>query len=151
MFTIYDLPKNYKAYGQLEVCSNTLKGGGVLAVVGDVPPLLFGRGERPMVWLQAPTDFTGKNFITLVEASVSSHPSVNVVALGHEVKVFVANDEILSIVQMDNNQAKIDHLDLRPIGFNIVGDEEGLQIGGASFATSTFSGIGSLVSLTMTP
>jgi len=151
MYTIYDLPKNYKAYGQLEVCSNTLKGGGVLAVVGDVPPLLFGQGDRPMVWLQAPTDFTGKNFITLVEASVSSHPSVNVVALGHGVKVLVANDEILSIVQMDNNKAIIDHLDLRPIGFNIVGDEEGLQIGGASFATSTFSGIGSLVSLTMTP
>lgn len=151
MYTISDLPKNYKAYGQLEVCSNTLNGGGVLAVVGDVPPLLVGGGERPMVWLQAPTDFTGKNFITLVEASVSSHPSVNVVALGQVVKVFVANDEILSIVQTDNNHAVIDHLDLRPIGFNIVGDGEGLQIGGASFATSTFSGIGSLVSLTMTP
>jgi hypothetical protein len=145
MITRTTLPKIYKPYQRLTVCGNLIIGGGHLVALGDVLPLLVGGGEAPMVWLQAPTDKTGKTYIPLVTASVASHPAVSVVSNKEGLTVSVGGTAVLRITQTDSDAAVIDLLDLRPIGLNIFGNEASLNAGGATFKSNTFSGAGTLL------
>lgn len=145
MITRTTLPQTYKPYKQLTVCSNVLIGGGHLVLLGEVLPLLVGSGESPMVWLQAPTDKTGQNYVSLVAASVASHPAVSVVSNREGLTVSVAGVPVIHIAQADSESAAIDLLDLRPIGLNIYGDAESLTAGGATFSHNTFNGVGTLL------
>ena len=147
MFTLSKLPNSYRPYKKLKICSNVIEGGGVLAVMGKVPPLLIGSGESPMIWIQAPADPKGKNFAELMKGSIPSHKAINVVSDGGALTVFAAGVKIFYIVQTDVDNASVEYLDLRPIGLNIHGDLKGLYVGGVTFSTSTFSGVGALVSL----
>lgn len=144
MITRTSLPKNYTPYQSLSLCSNTIIGGGHLIVVGEVIPLLVGCGETPKVWLQAPTDNTGKSYVPLVVESVAAHPSVTVTSDGSSLSIFAGGTQVLHIKQISKERAVIDLLDLRPIGFNVFGTASSLQAGGMKFSTSTFSGGGTI-------
>lgn len=145
MITRDTLPEAYKPYQKLTVCSNVLIGGGHLVALGEVLPLLVGSGESPTVWLQAPTDQTGKSYVPLVLASVASHPAVTVISNRQGLTVSVGGVPVIHVAQVDSESAVIDLLDLRPIGLNIFGDGTSLTAGGASFSQNTFSGVGTLI------
>ena len=145
MITRTSLPSTYRPYQNLTVCSNLLIGGGHLVVLGEVLPLLVGSGEGPTVWLQAPTDKSGKHYVSLVTASVASHPAVGVVSDKDGLTVSVAGVPVIHVKQVDRDSAVIDLLDLRPVGLNIYGDASALTAGGATFSQNTFSGVGTLI------
>ncbi|NOT81421.1 MAG: hypothetical protein HOP01_01660 [Gallionella sp.] len=147
MITHKELPQAYKPYQQLKVCSNTLIGGGNLIALGEVLPLLVGSGESPLIWLQAPTDETGKNYISLVAASVASHHAVSVVNDKNGLTVSVGGTPLLLVKQTSAKSAEIKLLDLRPIGLNIYGNETSLTAGGATFSHNTFNGFGTMMTL----
>lgn len=145
MITQNTLPKNYNPYQNLSVCSNLLIGGGHLVVLGEVLPLLVGQGEIPKIWMQAPTDKTGKKYVSLVVASVASHPAVNVVSNNAGLTVSVGGTPVLHVVQESQDSATIDLLDLRPIGLDIFGTKDSLHAGSSNFSHNTFMGVGALL------
>lgn len=145
MITRNALPPTYKPYSQLVICSNLLLGGGHLLAIGDVLPLVVGSGPQPMVWLQAPASPEAKDFILLIDASVSRHPGVAVVNGTDGLVVKVGTTTVLRINQSTSEAAVIDLLDLRPISLNIFGSASALHAGGASFSNNSFSGIGTLI------
>jgi hypothetical protein len=145
MITQTILPITYKPYQRLTVCSNQLIGGGHLVVIDDVLPLLVGCGEAPMVWLQAPVDQTGKAYVQLVAASVALHPAVSVVSDKEGLTVYVGGTSVIHVIQTDFESAKIDLLDLRPVGLNISGNADSLIAGGANLSHNTFSGGGAML------
>lgn len=145
MITRENLPQGFIPYGELNVCSNHLVGGGHLVVIGENLPVVVGSGPQPMVWLEAPTNKQAKEFVTLVSASVSKYPAVSVVNDSSGLLVLVGKTKLLRIKQETASKAIIDILDLRPIGLNIYGDANTLQAGGASFSGNTFMGVGTLI------
>lgn len=144
MITSSSLPKTYIPYQNLSLCSNSIVGGGHLIVVGEVVPLLIGSGETPKVWLQAPTDNTGKSYVPLVVESVAAHPTVTVTSDGSSLSIYAGGTQVLHIAQRSRESAVVDILDLRPIGFNVFGTASSLHAGGMKFSTSTFSGGGTI-------
>jgi hypothetical protein len=145
MITRATLPGNYKPYQELTVCSNLLIGGGHLVVLGEVLPLLVGSGDGPTIWLQAPTDKSGKTYVPLVTASVASHPAVGVVSDREGLTVSIGGVPVIHVKQANRDSAVIDLLDLRPVGLNIYGNAESLTAGGATFSHNTFGGVGTLL------
>lgn len=145
MITRTTLPSTYKPYQKLTVCSNVLIGGGHLVVLGEVLPLLVGSGDGPTIWLQAPTDKSGKSYIPIVTASVASHPAVGVVSNNDGLTVSIAGVPVIHIKQADQDSAVVDLLDLRPVGLNIFGNASSLTAGGATFSQNTFSGGGTML------
>lgn len=145
MITRNSLPEGYKPYQNLNVCSNTLIGGGHLVALGDVLPVLVGRGEIPKVWMQAPLDKSGAKYVLLVADSVAVHPTVVVTGNGPSLSVSVGGIPVLHVVQTSTDSAVVSQLDLRPIGLNISGNAASLNAGGANLSRNTFSGGGTLL------
>ena len=147
MITRDNLPEGYRPYGRLTLCSNLLIGGGHLIRIGEVLPLLIGNGDIPQIWLQTPTDQNGKNFIQLVVASVASHPAVLVSVTGGILSVSAGGKKVLQVREAGPDEAVVDLLDLRPVGFNIYGDKNGLSAGGMQMSGNTVSGGGTFLAL----
>lgn len=145
MITKDTLPSTYSPYQQLNVCSNRVIGGGHLLQAGKALPLLIGKGPIPQVWLQAPTDPLGKAFAPLVAASVATHPAVLVSTEGGALVVYVGGKLVLRVRQVNDQQAEIDELDLRPIGFNIFGNKSSLNAGGMHMSGNTVAGGGTFL------
>ena len=147
MITKSNLPEAYHPYGRLTLCSNLLIGGGHLIQIGDILPLLVGKGEIPQIWLQAPTDIAGKAFTQLVIASVAAHPAILLNFESGVLSVSAGGKNILRVRGIGPDEATVDLLDLRPVGFNIVGDKESLNAGGMQMSGNTVSGGGTFLAL----
>lgn len=145
MITKDNLPPTYQPYEQLTLCSNSLIGGGQLIQTGNSFPLLIGKGATPQIWLQAPTDPAGKAFAPLVSASVATHPAVSVFTEGGALVVYAGGQLVLRVRQISDQQAEVDELDLRPIGFNIFGNKTHLIAGGMNMSGNTVAGGGTFL------
>lgn len=142
-----NLPPTYQPYQQLTLCSNQLLDGGHLIQTGNYLPLLIGTGATPQVWLQAPSDPTGKVFAPLVVASVSSHPAVSVSNEGDALVIYAGGTLLLRVREINAQHAEVDLLDLRPIGFNIYGDANTLNAGGIQMSGNTVAGGGTFLAI----
>jgi len=145
MITTKNLPKSYTPYNTLVVCSNTLKGGGHFVAVGDILPLVVGKGDKPKIWLQALTDPKTKEFITLVDASISKHPVVRVYEDNDTLKITVSGTLVLSVKATGEDSAEIDTLDMRPLGLSLYGTKNELMVGSNTFSGNSMSGGGTLI------
>ncbi|AMK78162.1 MULTISPECIES: hypothetical protein [Methylomonas] len=145
MITKQNLPSAYQPYQQLTLCSNHLIGGGYLIQIGGSLPLLIGKGAIPQVWLQAPTDPSGKVFAPLVSASVAAHPAVSVSTDDGALLVYAGGQLVLRVRQTNDQEAEVEALDLRPIGFNIYGDRKSLSAGGMHMSDNTVAGGGTFL------
>ena len=97
MITRDNLPKSYSPYEKLVVCSNTLSGGGHILAIGEVLPVLVGKGEKPQVWLQALSNPDKSEFIIIVEASISKHQAVKVFEDNGVLNIHVGSTSVLSV------------------------------------------------------
>lgn len=140
-----NLPENYTPYDTLLVCSNKISGGAKIASIDGIYPLLIGKGKRPLIWLQAIVDSKSRKFEEIITESVSKHPLVNLFDDGSSIHVKVSGEKILSLRLKESNVAEVHFLDLRPIGLDIHGNKNSLQVGFASFSNSSMSGGGALV------
>ena len=149
MITRNSLPKNYSPFNKLIICSNTLLGGGTLVAVGDVLPLLIGKGEKPKIWLQALSDSKKNEFVTIVEESISKRPAVKVYENEEagSLNVMISEDIVLSVKIIDQDTAVVERLDFRPIGLNMYGNSSSLTAGAGTFAGNSMSGGGTLIGL----
>lgn len=145
MITTRNLPKSYTPYNTLVVCSNTLTGGGHFVAVGDILPVVVGKGDKPKIWLQALTDPKTKEFMTLVEASISKHPAVRVYEDDDTLKITVSGTLVLSIKATGEDSAEIDTLDMRSLGLNLYGTKNELMVGSNTFSGNSMSGGGTLI------
>ncbi|MDP2886056.1 MAG: hypothetical protein Q8P51_13670 [Ignavibacteria bacterium] len=145
MITKNSLPKSYVPYGSLIVCSNSLLGGGHIVSIGDVLPIIIGKGEKPMIWLQALTKPESKEFVTIVEGSISQHPAVKIYEENDVLKVSVSGTTVLSVKATAESSADVNELDLRPLGLNLHGDSSTLMVGTSIFSGNSMSGGGILI------
>lgn len=146
-FTQTNLPKSFRAYETLTICSNTLTGGGHIASVGEVLPLIVGKGEKPQIWLQAIVNPEKKEFVTIVENSVSKHPAVKVSETDGTIQVLIQGTTVLSAKQASENSAVVDEMDLRPIGLNLHGNQDAMYVGNSTFSHNSMQGGGILLGL----
>ncbi len=117
--------------------------------VGDVLPVLVGKGNKPQIWIQAISDLEHKSFVQVVESSIPLFPFVRVTTESGAVLVSVGNQVIMSVRPELEDEVNIFQLDLRPIGLNIVGDKNSLKAGGAEFSGSTFAGAGTFMGFSL--
>ncbi|PRW95998.1 hypothetical protein C7A07_23995 [Pseudomonas fragi] len=147
MITVDSLPKGYLPYQALTLCSNKLIGGTKVVSVGKVLPLLIGKGAKPQIWIQALQFPKSKKYILLVDASISRHPLVRVEELGSQIVVKVNGGIVLRVEQTGDDQAVVDELDLRSLGFNVYGGVSELNVGNITFSNSTFNQVGVMVGI----
>ena len=146
-FTLKNLPKSYVPYKSLNVCSNNLSGGGHIASIGETLPLIIGKGDKPQIWLQALINPETKQFVSIVESSVSKHSAVSVKEISGYVVVSVQGTQILKVKAKGGDSAKVEMLDLRPLGLNLSGNSTSMNVGGSTFSNNSMSGGGVLVGL----
>ena len=147
MITKDNMPKSYKPFDVLTLCSNKIIGGSYIVSMGEVIPIILGQGDKPMVWLQAVADPKGKTFTTVVEASISMHPAIKVLQVEDALEVSIDNTTVLKIKSSEGGSASVEELDLRPLGINMFGDNTKLQVGGMTFTGNTFQGVGTVIAL----
>lgn len=141
MYSLQNVPPDYNAFQSLTICSNKVLGGGFPFSLGDGLPLLIGKGPSPVVWLQAVKDSSTKELILLVDRNVPTVKGIEVSKPEEGViEVFNGTTKILRVKKTGLDSAVISTLDLRPLGLNITGNQDGLQIGGSSFSGNTFQG-----------
>ncbi|MFG0356764.1 hypothetical protein [Pseudomonas sp. zbq_11] len=139
------LPASYTPYGVTKLCTNTVVGGAFLLAIGDVIPVLFGKGAKPQIWLQALQSPQSKKFITLVDASIPVHPKMRVEEFDQKIFVKLDGAVVLSLEQTGDDELTVNEIDLRPLGLNLYGNSSGLHAGGVSFKSSTFSNVGTIM------
>jgi len=147
MITIKNLPKSFVAYKTLVVCSNKIIGGGHFLAVGEILPIVVGKGDKPKVWLQALDSPDTKNFVTVVDESISKSPSVQVYENNGILKVIVSGTIVLSVKATGEDSAEVDTLDMRPLGLNLYGTKNTLMVGNNTFSGNSMSGGGTLLGL----
>ena len=145
MITRNNLPKNYEPYESLNICSNTLLGGGHTVAVDEILPLVIGKGTKPQIWLQAMNSPDKKEFVSIIEASVSKHPAVEVIEENGSIVVSIQGTKVLVVEATSDESASVTQLDLRPIGLNLIGNRSSLSAGGSNFSGNTMAGGGVLI------
>lgn len=141
MITTENLPVGYKPYNHLNFCSNIINGGGHIFAVGKTIPLLVGVGSAPRVWLQAVAAPGSKEFVSIVEDSISTHPAVSVETIGSKIIVSVHGKIVLKAETKGNLNAVVSEVNFRPLGLNVVGSPMGLSLGGMQLSRNTFTNV----------
>lgn len=139
MITSKNLPSNYEPYKILDFCSNKIIGVNHILEIGGVLPLLIGVGKVPRVWLQGVSEPNQHAFTTIVADSKSIHPAAKVLIKGDVIVVSLKDVTILKVEAKNSQQAKVSKIDLRPLGLNVFGDQEKLNMGNMQFCNSIFS------------
>jgi len=113
--------------------------------IGEVLPVLVGKGEKPQVWLQALPNPDKSEFVTIVEASISKHQAVKVFEDSGALNIHVGGTNVLSVRVTGEDSAEISLLDLRPLGINLHGNNSELKVGGSIFSKNSFAGGGAMI------
>ena len=135
------LPKEYKPFDHLTLCSNILINVQVPFEVDGHIPLLIGRNELPKIWLNAPSPKPGFEWTPLVRQNRSLHKAVKLIKSKNEIIIKVNTIKILRVSKISDNSASVVQMDLRPIGLNIYGDESHLVVGTHQLVSNTFQNV----------
>lgn len=146
-YTRNNLPSSYQPYEKLTICSNSLIGGGHLVELAGALPLIIGYGEKPQVWLQAISNPEKMEFVSIVENSVSKFPAVEVKEIDGSIIITIQGKQVLKVRNVSNSEAIVENMDLRPIGLNLYGDANNMNMPNGSFSGNSMSGGGVLLGL----
>lgn len=141
MYSIENLPDGYVALNKLNICSNVLIGGGFAFSLGAILPLIIGKGPVPMIWMQA-YDFKNKKSKILVDGNISKHPEVLVTKPEDgvvEISI-IKGVRMLRVKNTGADSSVVSFMDLRPVGLNITGNQNELNVGNSSFSKNTIEG-----------
>jgi len=153
MASATDLPLDYRPYRTINLCGNKLVGVGAILRIGDVQPLLVGRGadSHPQVWLYARRSPT-ESWIPVVSSNMPApyytlekHPLTVVKDAARPRTVVIAGSVIIVNAQYNQEEDGVDisAIDLRPLGLNIYGDDHiGLLFAGNLFVGNTMNSVG---------
>jgi hypothetical protein len=128
-----DDPEDYVPYPVVDICGNILRNVKYVIELKGVHPILIGKGKIPYIWLRFPSrDFLKWNYI--VERRTAVNPAVNInQASAGRMSVSLHGKNVLDIVKYDEDSIQISSIDLRPIGLNVFGGGDTLQVGGTKF------------------
>lgn len=135
----YEPLKNYHPFNEIEICSNYMKDMKSLFYYDNVGPLLIGKGERPIIWisLRKPETFTWY-YVVLNNISYNKDIIVDI-SRNSTTIVKDSNEKILiDVEKLTDIKARINSIDLRPLGFNVYCEDKTLIIGLYKFTGSTF-------------
>ena len=143
------LPSEYTPYNTLNLCSNIASYYRVPIGARNYFPLLIGKGRIPIIWLAMSNPDNTEEWRYLVRMNKSLHPGIIVSVNNSECSVSITSEDktIISVASQDPDSVTVNSLDLRSIGLNIVGDTNGLNVGGQSLSGNIFSGVGTIVGL----
>ncbi|MBO0592927.1 hypothetical protein I2486_16100 [Cellulophaga sp. E16_2] len=135
-----EIPKDYIPSDSITMCSNLITNYNFLFNINGLVPILIGQGELPRIWIYART--SDGNYGLVVDDSVSKNGLIKVDVFIKEkyvevIDLFDGRNVILSVYFGDNFNIKV--LDLRPLGYNIYGNEEKLVIGGNTYSNNKFN------------
>jgi hypothetical protein len=146
-YTRNNLPSSYQPYEKLTICSNSLIGGGHVVELAGVLPLIIGYGEKPQVWLQAISNPEKMEVVSVVENSVSKFSTVEVKEIDGSIIITIQGKQVLKVRNVSNSEAVVENMDLRPIGLNLYGDANNMNIPNGSISGNSMSGGGVLLGL----
>ena len=148
--TIHNIPDVYKPYETIVFCSNTFKNLSYIIDDNGVIPILIGKGEFPRIWLYARSE---NKPIALVRDNISILPQVKVnfyqVEKRMTIELFDMKDDYIKILEilLNNGIPTLKKLDMRPIGYNIFGDTESLNVGNSKYVNNVFQGMHTLIKI----
>lgn len=143
MITLDNIPDSFKPYQNLNFCSNNIIGGGHIFALQRTLPLLIGTGKlSPRIWIQAVASPNSSEFITIVADSISIYPAVKVTNNGMRVIITLHGKTVLIAEASNLQKAIVSQIDFRPLGLNIFGDSNSLNLGGTYLSHNTFSSVG---------
>ena len=143
---LINYPKNLDKLKSLQICSNKLIGGGDLVNIENFVPIIIGNGTLPKIWLTVKID---NKIIEIVKENVSYNNQIIVKSNNNfrEVKIY-ANDLMLITAKLIKDyECVVNHLDLRPIGLNIFGNEKELNVANTKLSGNSFSGAKFLIGM----
>jgi hypothetical protein len=145
-----DLSPDYLPYRRLVFCGNELENVRVPLLLKGHPVLLVGSGgQQPRIWLGFP--LPDGRWGRLVEDNGTADQSAPETALTpvkvyrqqDSVEVLVGNLPIVKAQQESPILARVQFIDLRPLGLNIFGSAAtGLSVGSANFSQNASYGSG---------
>lgn len=144
------IPDSYSHYEKLFFCNNTFINLNQIVNDNGFIPLLIGKGEFPRIWLYAKNV---NNPVALVRDNISFLSQVKVnfyqIEKRMSIEIFNMKNDYIKILEIKStdNTPNITHLDLRPIGYNIYGDENSLNIGERKFVNNVFQGMHTLIKI----
>jgi len=143
------LPVDFVPFAELNVCGNLMRGGKAPFVFGEIVPLLVGKNTHAKLWLSAPKDTTASAWIDLIAGGEALH---------NEVKILLSEDQRVTSVQFrgqpvlelrlpSSDSAELPFLDLRPIGLNIFGENDVLNVGPHTLSNNLFNNVAYMAKL----
>lgn len=122
------LPKEFTPYKQLEIATNKLIDGVALVSVNGFIPVLIGRGETPEIWVTIPADQQGKEWRPIVSKNSSLLDVITVIAKGKVIEVALADEIVLEVKEISEENAEITKCNLRPFGINVFLEDDCLKV-----------------------
>lgn len=143
------LPKEFYPFEELDICGNQFIRGQVPIRIEDKIPFLIGKGEVPLIWLNAPVTKDGHKWQEVIVKNDSFNKKVDVVISKDTVSILTKGKTftIIKVNKISNDLAEIITLDLRPLGLSIYGDSTGLHIGTHSFTNTIFEGVHTMIAM----
>ena len=139
---VNNLPSDFVPFREVNVCGNKMTGGKAPFVVGSNIPLLVGKNTHPKLWLSAPKDPKATDWIDLIIGGKAMHPQVKVLSSEdrREISVQFRRQSILELRVVTPDSVEIPFLDLRPVGLNIFGDSNVLNVATNALSANSFQG-----------
>lgn len=143
---LINYPTNLDKLKSLEICSNKLIGGGDLVNIQNFVPIIIGNGIVPKIWLTVKNE---NNIIELVKENVSYNNQIIINSNDNfrEVKIYANNLLLITAKLINDYECVVNHLDLRPIGLNIFGNDKELNVANTKFSGNSFSGAKFLIGM----
>jgi hypothetical protein len=147
------LPEDYIPFSKIIICSNSFIDGEYIIKVNMHVPLLIGKGIMPLVWLSIP--LPNDKFSYIVERNISHHPKI-IVELSNDkrsVNIKISEDKyktdkvVINIFKETDDSIIIKQIDLRPIGLDIYGNEDGLNVGTNVIKNSNFLNVNTMIGI----
>lgn len=145
------LPSNYIPYPKLVICNNELINCKVFIDHNGFYPLLIGKGTMPKIWINNKYTKYYPDTKPIVSENISSDNRIKV--LYNNIKKTLTikflkykgiKDDIILNINYENNSAIVNVLDLRPLGYKIYGDNEGMYAGETYYTGNIFNNIDSM-------
>lgn len=123
------LPPEYEPYDKLYVCSVEIRARVPFMRYDLGAPLLIGKGVSPRVWMAMTDSQRPSQLVYVLKDNSPFSPQIQVSAEGGKTVVMTGETVMCSVTRLNENEASVDILDLRPMGLNIFGDSSLLNIG----------------------
>ncbi len=137
-----NLPKEFIPFEELNFCSNIIRNCNIAIMMDQTPIVLVGKGNQPQIWLWGLVNPKAKLLAPMVYSNsvrIFTAP-IKVESKNNYTRVKLNDIIIIEAVKDSETKARVDQLDLRPLGFNISGNSTTLNVGTNVMSGNQISG-----------